>query len=175
MKKRAAGINRREFLAAGGLAAVGLGLPRPAAAAPTAAEKANIDVVNKFLHHRWNVTPIDYALLGQLLAEDCVRGAADPTKNLEVGRETILNNLRSRAGDGAPTRFTYLVQQWACGSIVAHERYEGDGGVGRNGGPASIGHGIGVFHVKDGQIKEWRFYSIENSPDLKIPKTAFKP
>ena len=132
-------------------------------------------MVNKFLHLRWNATPIDYEALGKLLAEDCVRGAADPTGNLEKGRDTILASLKRRAGDGAPTRFTYLVQQWAAGPIVVHERYEGNGGVGRNGQPASIDHGIGVFHLKDGLIKEWRFYQIENGPNLKIPPRAFKP
>ncbi len=168
--------NRRIFLGAAGLGAASFGLPAAfAQEQATETEKANQAVVNKFLHLRWNATPIDYEAIGKLLAEDCVRGAADPTGNLEKGRDTILASLKRRAGDGAPTRFTYLAQQWAAGPIVVHDRYEGNGGVGRNGQPASIDHGIGVFHVKDGQIKEWRFYQIENGPNLKIPPRAFKP
>ena len=101
--------HRRTFLGTAGFGAMSFALP-PAFAQEQATEsaKANQAVVNKFLHLRWNATPIDYEALGKLLAEDCVRGAADPTGNLEKGRDTILASLKRRAGDGAPTRFTYL-------------------------------------------------------------------
>jgi limonene-1,2-epoxide hydrolase len=172
-------LNRRAFLTTTGLGAASLTLAPASAGAqapkpPTAAEKANIAVVNKFLHLRWYVTPMDYNALREVLAEDCVRGGADPT-SLEKGRDVILNNLKQRAGDGEPTRFTMLVQQWANGPIVTHERYEGNGGTGRDGRPASVGHGVGVFHVKDGKIKEWRWFQIENGPEVKVPAGAFKP
>ena len=175
MKKDAGGFNRRAFLAATGLGAASLGFPTVAVAAQTTeTDKANLAVVNRFLHLRWNVTPIDYTALREVLAEDCIRGGADPT-NLEKGRDTILNNLKQRAGDGAPTRFTHIVQQWASGPVVTHERYEGNGGVGRDGKPADVGHGIGVFHVKDGKIKEWRWFQIESGPNVKVPARGFKP
>ena len=174
MKKGADGLDRRAFLAATGLGATSFGFPIVGAAVQTTeTDNANLAVVNRFLHVRWNATPIDYNALRELLAEDCVRAAADPTS--AKGRDTILNNLKERAGDGAPTRFTHIVQQWASGPIVTHERYEGNGGVGRDGQPAAIGHGIGVFHVKDGKIKEWRFYQIESGPGVKVPSRGFKP
>jgi limonene-1,2-epoxide hydrolase len=175
MTKDADGLDRRAFLAATGLGVGSFGFPVGAAAQTTESEKANLAVVNRFLHLRWNATPIDYNALRELLAEDCVRAAADPTSNLEKGRDTILNNLKQRAGDGAPTRFTHIVQQWASGPIVTHERYEGNGGVGRDGQPAAVGHGIGVFHVQGGKIKEWRFYQIESGPNVKVPARGFKP
>jgi limonene-1,2-epoxide hydrolase len=174
-KKQQPGINRRAFLTTAGVGAVALGFPRGSEAAMTPQEKANIAVVNKFLHYRWYSNPFDADGLAQLLAEDCVRGGADPTKNLEVGRDTIVNSLKRRVGQGEPTRYTMLVQEWAAGAVVIHERYECPGGTGRNGGPASIDHGVGVFHVKDGKIKEWRWFDIENRPDLKVPKSAYKP
>ena len=174
MERQTGAVNRRKFLAATGLGAVSLGVPNMVGATElTETEEANIKVVNRFLHVRWNVTPIDYDELTQILADDCVRGGTNP-RNLEDGREAILDSLRARDGDGLPTRFTYVVQQWACGSIVAHERYEGSG-VGRDGGPPRVGHGVGVFQVRDGKITEWRWFGIELRPGLEIPAGAFKP
>ena len=172
-------LNRREFLTTTGLGAASLTLAPANAGAQTpkpltAEEKANIAVVHKFLHNRWYVTPMNYNALREVLAEDCVRGGADPTV-LEKGRDTILNNLKQRAGDGETTRFTMLVQEWANGPVVTHERYEGSGAPGRNGGPPSVGHGVGVFHVKDGKIKEWRWFQIEMGPNVKVPPGAYKP
>jgi limonene-1,2-epoxide hydrolase len=178
MQERSRGVDRRRFLSVVGTGAASLGaslaVADAAGAEPsTEVEKANIEVVNRFLHIRWNATPIDYAALRQLLSENCVRGGADPRK-LETGRDTILKNLKERAGEGVPTRFTYVVRQWACGPMVMHERYEGSG-VGRNDRPPSIGRGVGVFQVEDGKITEWRWFGTENGPGLKIPAGAFKP
>jgi limonene-1,2-epoxide hydrolase len=176
MQERSRVMDRRGFLSVTGAASLGasLAVADAAGAEPsTEIEKANIEVVNRFLHIRWNATPIDYAALGRLLSENCVRGGADPRK-LETGRETILENLRKRAGEGVPTRFTYVVRQWASGSIVVHERYEGTG-VGRDGDPPIIGRGVGVFQVEDGKITEWRWFGTESGPALKIPAGAFKP
>jgi len=179
MESQTRGMNRRAFMAATGIGAaavgtVSLGIPQLGSAAESSAtEEANIKIVNRFLHIRWNATPIDYAELADILAEDCVRGGTDPTR-LERGSKAILENLRQRAGEGVPTRFTYIVKQWASGSIVAHERYEGSG-VGRNGRPPVIGRGVGVFQVADGKINEWRWFGTETGPHLKIPPGAFKP
>ena len=92
MERQTRAVNRRKFLAATGLGAaslgvVSLGVPNMVGAAPlTEAEEANIKVVNRFLHVRWNATPIDYDELNQILADDCVRGGTNP-RNLEDGRE----------------------------------------------------------------------------------------
>jgi limonene-1,2-epoxide hydrolase len=172
MKKENRKMDRRKFLTATGLGAASLGLPTLGAAAEmTEKEKANIKVVNRFLHVRWNANPLDYNELSQLLADDCVKGI-EP-KRLTIGREAILADSKKTFND-APTRFTAIVQQWACGDVVVHERYEGSG-VGRNGGPPSVGRGVGVFQVVDGKIKKWQWYGMEMRPGLQIPANAFKP
>ena len=173
MERQTRAMHRRTFLATTGLGVAAVGLPRRVAAAEmNEAEKANLKVINRFLHIRWNATPIDWNEVGQILAEDCVWGTN--TTNFTKGREAILKVLKQNFGDGVPTRHCHVVQQWANGSIVTNERYEGTG-VGQNGGPPSVAHGVGVFQVKDGKIKEWRWFGIENGPGLKAPASAFKP
>ena len=146
-------LTRRGFLAVGGagLGAVALA-PRILAAAPTASEQANLDVVNAFCA-AWGV-PLDWNRLGSFLATDCKFRPTQTTPAIE-GRDAIIGMLRDFSGNANSCEFEVL-DSWARGPIVVNER------VDRFALPdQSMEFPVaGVFHLIDGKIAEWSDYTF---------------
>ena len=159
MKPRMGPLNRRTFLEAAGLATFSL-TGRLEAAEWTDLEKANVKVVNDFLHARWNIEQIDFNRMGSFLADDCVRGGR--STNFIRGREAIIEDLKRTYGQ-VLKRSLKVIQTLAIGPIVINERIESQTLPGREGGPARDvgGHVVGMFEVRDGRIKEWRAFGFE--------------
>jgi limonene-1,2-epoxide hydrolase len=152
-------INRRRFIATAGFGAATFGLAARVEAEWTAQEKANVKVVNDFLHARWNTEPMDMKTITSLLAEDCVRGAR--TTNFMRGRPVILEYLQ-RSSRETLKKSLEVIQTLALGPLVINERKELQVLPGRDGGPPRDvgGHVVGMFEVRDGQIKEWRTFAM---------------
>jgi len=154
MEKRGRPINRRDVITTLGLGAVAtLALPsRVGAVAPTAAEQANIEVVNAMCA-TW-VAPVDFAKLGAFLAADCVYRATE-TAPPTTGRRAIVEFLQGFAGQASFVEFE-IVETFARGSIVMNDRFD------RFTLPARRieWHGVGVFYIKDGKIAEWSDFTI---------------
>lgn len=142
-------IDRRSFLLAGLGAAAATGLAERAdAAEPTAAERANIQLVKDFCA-AWPSHDLD-----RILAFFPDNGAYRMTETMEPakGREamtarikTIINNV---------TQFEIL-DTWARGPMVINERIDRFSNF-----QLKSWHGVGVFFVKDGKIVEWYDYTI---------------
>ena len=94
------------------------------------------------------------------MQEDCVRGAR--TTNFMRGRPEILAYLERSSRDTLKKSLKVL-QTLALGPLVINERVELQVVPGRDGGPPRDvgGHVVGMFEVKNGQIKEWRTFAIE--------------
>jgi limonene-1,2-epoxide hydrolase len=159
MNRNMPAVNRRRFLATTGFGAVTLGIAGRLEAEWTELEKANVKVVNDFLHARWVVEPVDLKTIASLLAEDCVRGAQ--TTNLTRGRQAILEYLERSARETLK-RSVKVLQTLALGPLVINERFEVQIVPGRDGGPPRDvgGHVAGLFEVRDGKIKEWRAFAM---------------
>jgi hypothetical protein len=155
MKTATRDVNRRKFLAVSGIGAATLGLTGGLveAAEWTAEERANVKLIEDFFTVRWSL-PLDTAKIGAFLADDCLRGGEDIAFR---GREAILEGIKNQ--DKGRTRlksdFT-VVQAFARGPIVMNERIEHSTYPDR----VSRWHGVGVFRVKDGKIKEWRTFGM---------------
>ena len=153
MQNTNSGTSRRVFLAAAGGGAAALALPRGVrAAALTAAEQANLQVVNDFCA-AWGV-PLDWDRLGSFLAPDCV---FRPTQTTPVitGRDNIVKMLRDFAGNATACEFE-VVDSWARGPLVVNDR------VDRFTLPdQSMDIPVaGVFHLIDGKIAEWSDFTF---------------
>jgi limonene-1,2-epoxide hydrolase len=147
---RSSGLTRRSaFSTAGlGLAAIA-GLPGSANAAQwSAAEKANVQVVNDFCA-AWPSHNLDRVM--SFFSENCayrMTEAQEPNK----GRQAVMDRIQS---------FLERVQSFevletsAKGPIVINERHDHF-----TGGPLKMWHGVGVFFLKDGKIVEWSDYTI---------------
>ena len=146
-------LTRRGFLAVGGAGVGAVALaPRIWAAAPTASEQANLDVVNAFCA-AWGV-PLDWDRLGSFLATECKFRPSQTTPVIE-GRDAIIGMLRDFAGTANSCEFEVL-DSWARGPIVVNER------VDRFALPdQSMEFPVaGVFHLIDGKIAEWSDYTF---------------
>jgi limonene-1,2-epoxide hydrolase len=140
---------RSAFTAAGlGLAAIA-GMPGYAdAAEKTAAEKANVQVVNDFCA-AWPSHDIDKIM--SFFTESCayrMTEAQEPIKDRSAVRDrikTFLNAVQSFE----------VIETFAKGPLVFNERHDHF-----MGGPLKMWHGVGVFFLKDGKIAEWSDYTI---------------
>lgn len=143
-------VARRRFLATGaGLAAfAGLGAP-VAAAEQTAAERANIKIVNDFCA-AWPAH--DTAAIMAFFADN---GAYRMTESTELAKgrdavtariDTIIKNV---------VRFEVL-DTFARGPMVVNERIDHFTNF-----ALTRWHGVGVFFLKDGKIVEWYDYTID--------------
>ena len=155
MEKRSRLINRRDVVTTLGLGAVATVLlpTRVGAVAPTAAEQANIEVVNAMCA-TW-VAPVDFTTLGSFLADDCVYRATETAPPV-TGRGAIVEFLQGFAGQASFVEFE-IVETFARGSIVMNDRFD------RFTLPARQfeWHGVGVFYIKDGKIAEWSDFTID--------------
>jgi limonene-1,2-epoxide hydrolase len=140
---------RRTFLATGlGAAALAV-VSRPAGAAePSAIEKANMDVVERFCA-AWPSHDLEKIL--SFFAEN---GAYRMTETMEPAKgrdalaariKTIINNV---------DRFEIL-DTFARGPMVVNERMDRFSNF-----QLKSWHGVGVFFLKDGKIVEWYDYTI---------------
>jgi len=114
----------------------------------TAAEKANVQVVNDFCAS-WPGHDVEKIM--SFFADSCayrMTEAQDPVK----GRAAVADRVKlvaDRAG-----RFEVL-ETFAKGPMVINERIDHF-----TGGPLRSWHGVGVFFLKDGKIVEWYDYTI---------------
>jgi limonene-1,2-epoxide hydrolase len=147
---RSSGVTRRSTIttAGFGLAAVAGMHGRADAAERTAAEKANVQVVNDFCA-AWPSHNLDRIM--SFFAEDCayrMTEAQEPNK----GRQVVMDRIKSFLGS---VQSFAVIETFAKGPMVFNERHDHF-----MGGPLKMWHGVGVFFLKDGKIVEWYDYTI---------------
>lgn len=150
-------MDRRALLAAGGLgafAALTVG-PKAEAADLTEAEKANVDLIERFCKS-WD--SLDAAKIGEFLSDDCVYRMTETTPAAE-GKSAIVERLGQFLARAQKAEFA-IVRTYAIGPIVIDERYDRF----TMGQSNMEFHVAGLFFIKDGKIKEWT--------DFMIPKSA---
>jgi limonene-1,2-epoxide hydrolase len=146
-------LTRRTFLTAAGAGTVAAVLPRRLGAAePTAAERANLELVNDFCAG-WTV-PIDWDKLGAALAADC-KFRPTQTMPLVEGRDAIIAMLQDFAREATAAEFE-VVDSWARGPIVVNDRVDRFA-LPPNNVEVPV---VGVFHVVDGKIAEWSDFTF---------------
>lgn len=140
-------VGRRLFLSAGAAGLVGFA--RPASAAePSAAEQANIKIVNDFCA-AWPSHDLD-----RLLTFFAENGAYRMTETMEPakGREALTARIKTIVNNVA--RFDVL-DTWARGPMVVNERIDTFTNF-----QLKSWRGVGIFFLKDGKIVEWYDYTI---------------
>lgn len=120
------------------------------AAEPTAAEKANLDLVTRFCE---SFATRDMAKITAFLSPDVVYRLTDTVPAVK-GAEAIAR-IRSYVERSTSIDFKIL-DSWVRGSVVTNERIDA---FTRAEGNVAY-HLTGVFLVKDGKIVEWADYSI---------------
>jgi limonene-1,2-epoxide hydrolase len=143
---------RRDFItvaAIGGAATFGLASLE--AAEPTAAEKANIKVVNDFCA-AWAGRDLNKIM--SFLAADCAYRMTE-TRDIIKGRDGVTAAIKGVLG--SVVRFEVL-ETWARGPMVFDERI--DYFTPSPQFPIKSWRGVGVFFMKDGKIAEWQDYTI---------------
>jgi limonene-1,2-epoxide hydrolase len=145
--------SRRSFITIGALGATAtLGrVGALAAAEPTAAEKANIKVVNDFCA-AWAGRDLNKIM--SFLAADCAYRMTE-TRDMIKGRDGVAAAIKGILD--RVVRFEVL-ETWARGPMVFNERIDHF-----NPGPQlplRSWRGVGVFFMKDGKIAEWQDYTI---------------
>jgi limonene-1,2-epoxide hydrolase len=142
-------LSRRAVMSAGvGALTIAAGNSRLAAAEPTAAEKANIAVVNAFCA-AWPSHDVDKLM--SYFADNCAYRVTE-TQEPNKGKEAVTARIKSFAGN--VERFEVL-DAWAKGPMVFNERIDHF-----TGGGLRSWHGVGVFFLKAGKIVEWYDYTI---------------
>ena len=145
-----AGVGRRKALTAAGLGAAALaGWPRRAAAAEmTAAEKANVQVVNDFCA-AWPAHNVDRIMA--FFAGNCAY-RVNETQEPYKGRQAVTDRVKSFID--RVQKFE-VIESFARGPMVFNERRDYF-----TSGPLKMWHGVGVFFLQDGKIVEWYDYTI---------------
>jgi limonene-1,2-epoxide hydrolase len=144
---------RRGLLASatvGGLL-LAAGAGRAEAAEWTAAEKANVKVVNDFLD---SVRPKDMSNLVRYLSPVCVYRMTE-TLPPDKGYDAITQRLRPLVDSADRIEFQVLAT-YAAGPIVINHRID------KFTSPTHplLFEGVGVFFLQGGKIKEWTDYTI---------------
>jgi limonene-1,2-epoxide hydrolase len=144
------GMTRRSALAAAGIGAAAVLTSQGVAQAAdwSAAEKANVQVVNDFCA-AW--PSHDIGKIMSFFADPCayrMTETMDPTK----GRQAVTDRIKSILD--RVERFE-VVETLAKGPMVFNERVDHF-----TGGALRSWHGVGVFFLKDGKIVEWYDYTI---------------
>ncbi len=120
------------------------------AAEPTAAEKANLDLVTRFCE---SFAARDMAKISAFLSPDIVYRITETAPAVK-GSEAIAR-IRAYVERSSAIEFRIL-DSWARGAVVVNERVDA---FTRAEGNVAY-HLTGVFVVKDGKIVEWSDYSI---------------
>ncbi len=142
-------LTRRKALRTSVGIATALTLPSSVRAAESAAEKANIQIVNDFCAS-WQRHDLEKIM--SFFAEN---GAYRVTETQEPikGKAAVQDRVKSfldRVG-----KFEVL-DTWAKGPMVFNERKDYF-----TAGPLKMWHGVGVFFLKEGKIVEWYDYTID--------------
>jgi limonene-1,2-epoxide hydrolase len=139
---------RREFLAAGGVAPLALVLAGQSGSRElTAAEQANLDVVNGFCD-AWATR--DAANVASFLADDAVfRFTQDA--DAATGSETLRQQVAGFLADASEVLFEVL-ETYAVGPLVVNLRVDH---FTNTAGERNEFRVAGVFYVRDGKIVEW--------------------
>jgi len=143
-------LNRRSFLASG-LLLPAAGLTVGAAAAePSAAERANMQVVRDFCA-AWPSHDLD-----RILSFFADTGSYRMTETMEPtkGRDALIARIKMIINN--VTQFEIL-DTWSRGPMVVNERIDRFTNF-----QLKSWHGVGVFLIKDGKIVEWYDYTIES-------------
>ena len=145
--------NRRALIGSASLGAVMLGAfaGKAQAADWTAQEKANVQVVNDFLHA---TKPKDTTGLATHLAPDCVYRMTETTPP-DKGFDAIVKRL-ARYVDNAEKIDFQILATYAAGPIVINHRID----TFTSKVAPLLFEGVGVFFLKDGKIKEWTDYTL---------------
>lgn len=144
-------LDRRTFLLAGLGTVAATGLASTAQAAePTAAERANMQVVKDFCA-AWPSHDLD-----RILAFFADNGAYRMTETMEPakGRDALTTRIKTIINN--VNQFEIL-DTWARGPMVINERIDRFSNF-----QLKSWHGVGVFFVKDGKIVEWYDYTISS-------------
>jgi limonene-1,2-epoxide hydrolase len=148
-RSNASGVTRRSAFTVGGIGLAAFALPRAAHAAEmTAAEKANVQVVNDFCA-AFSGHDLDRVM--SFFAENCayrVTEAQEPNK----GRQAVTERIRMSLD--RIEKFE-VIESFAKGPMVFNERMDSF-----TSGALKRWHGVGVFFLKDGKIVEWYDYTI---------------
>ena len=149
-QSRNVSATRRTMLAAGGVGLAALASPRSARAAEmTAAEKANVQVVNDFCA-AWPGHKLERIM--SFFADTCAYRVTE-TMEPNKGKQAVTDRIRGFLNN--VEKFEVL-DTFARGPMVINERRD----LFLNGGPLKMWHGVGVFFLKDGKIVEWYDYTI---------------
>ena len=149
MGKRKDGVNRRGFLAAGGALAAVAGLAgRAEAAEMTAAERANVQVVNDFCA-AWPSHNLE-----KVMAFFADAGAYRMTETMEPAKGGAAVTASVKSIIDRVEGFEVL-DTFARGPMVINERIDHFSNF-----ALKSWHGVGVFFLKDGKIVEWYDYTI---------------
>ena len=133
------------------------------AADMSAAEKANVAVVNGFL--KAGEAKDDPGSL-KYLAEDCAYRFTE-TAPIDKGHAAILKRLASFTGEADKVELKVL-KTYAAGPIVINHRIDHFTSKTK----PLLFEGVGVFFVKNGKIQEWTDYTIRAVLANEWPKAA---
>lgn len=134
-----------------GAAMLGAFAGKAAAAELTATEKANIDVVNAFLHA---TTPKDMSKALVHLAPDCIYRMTETTPPVK-GPAAIVERLRNFVDNADKITFEIHATH-ALGPVVINHRLD----TFTSKTQPLLFEGVGVFFLKNGKIVEWTDYTI---------------
>jgi limonene-1,2-epoxide hydrolase len=142
-------ISRRSALSTTGIGIAALAVTsRASAAEMTAAEKANVDVVNAFCA-AW--PSHDLAKIMSFFADNCAYRVTE-TQEPAKGRDAVTEKIKGFLDRVIEFK---IMDAFARGPMVFNERTDRF-----SGGPLKSWHGVGVFFLKDGKIVEWYDYTI---------------
>jgi limonene-1,2-epoxide hydrolase len=152
MAKSSNGVERRTFLSAAALGAVGVAAAGDTSmAAETDEEKAALRLVTDFCA-AWSTKDLSKIL--PFLADDSVYRMSETTPPV-IGHAGVRERLESWIQSSDRIEFKILDAS-VKGPIVINHRIDSFISVKR---PLTW-EGVGVFFVKDGKIKEWSDYTI---------------
>ncbi len=114
----------------------------------TAAEKANVQVVNDFCA-AWPSHDIDEIM--SFFAEDCAYRMTE-TQPAIKGRQAVMDKIKSFLDSAERID---VLETFAKGPMVMNERNDRF-----KSGRLKMWHGVGVFFLKAGKIVEWSDYTI---------------
>jgi limonene-1,2-epoxide hydrolase len=141
-------MNRRNAIVLGGFGIVGNLAVGSARGESTAAEKANMQLVNNFCA-AWPSHDVDKLM--SFFSDPCAYRMTE-TQEPARGRDAV--SARIKGIVDRVERFEVL-DSFAKGPMVINERVDHF-----TGGPLRSWHGVGVFFLKDGKIVEWYDYTI---------------
>ena len=145
---------RRSFFGAAVFGAFAAGSPLAIAQGSerTAAEKANVQIINDFCA-AWASRDMEKPLA--FLSSDCVYRMSETTPPVN-GHEGVIQRLKSYIDASNRVEFEVL-ETFAAGPLVINRRID------RYISPARplIWEGVGVFFVQNGKIKEWSDYTTK--------------